>query len=96
MKTCCHLRDKEKEKVAEKVSEKEEKGSEREGREEEGDPVVLCDQLMCWQSHHSFVLNGNFSSSVSSLQSKFVSAQPKISNSHLESPILMFSHLQYS
>jgi len=47
--------------------------------EELGALVVLWDQLMCWQSHHSLVLKGNFSSySGRVLQSKFISAQPKI------------------
>lgn len=55
--------------------------------------VLLCAQLTCWCSHHSFVLVGSFPSSGSVLQSRLGSTMPKILNSHLVSPCQMTSSL---
>jgi hypothetical protein len=56
-----------------------------------GAAVLLWDQLTCWCSHHSLVLCGSLSSSLTMRQTAFVSVRLKISNSHFSKPFLMSS-----
>jgi len=53
-----------------------------------GTEVVLWLRLICYESHQPLVLWNKRCSSGRSLQSKFVSANPKISNDHVVIPTL--------